>query len=216
MPRIVDHQERRRQICDVLLEIVAEAGMQAVTIRGIAERSGWSTGVISHYFKNRQDLLLGGLRRAAEILSEHNTRVLNTLTGMQAIEPLLEGSLPLDGRRLALCRIFFFFFIESMRDEELRREVESYLAGWRKSVTRAIRRAQEAGDLSRKLDAKQVAADLVGLADGLSMHALVDSRIMERLREQSPIRFWIRRLSTPADGGGERPPLASLAVSGAG
>ncbi|MEP7174448.1 MAG: TetR family transcriptional regulator, partial [Aestuariivirga sp.] len=75
----MNQEERRRQICDVLLDVVAEAGISAVTIRGVAERSGWSTGVISHYFKNRQDLLLGGLRRAAEVLSEYNTRILNTL-----------------------------------------------------------------------------------------------------------------------------------------
>lgn len=198
MPRIVNQEERRRQICDVLLDVVAEAGISAVTIRGIAERSGWSTGVISHYFKNRQDLLLGGLRRAAEVLSEYNTRILNTLEGLQALEPLIEGSIPLDGRRLALCRIFFFFYIESMQDEELRKEVESYLSGWRKSVARAIRGAQAVGDLPDTLDAKHLAADLIGLADGLSMHALLDARIMERIQEQSPVRFWIRRLSTPS------------------
>ena len=109
MPRIVNHNDRRRQICDVLLDIVAESGMAGVTIRAVAERSGWSTGVIGHYFHGRQDLLLGGLRRAAEILAEHNTRVLTTLDGLQALEQILEGSVPLDSRRLALSRIFYFF-----------------------------------------------------------------------------------------------------------
>lgn len=94
MPRIVDHDERRREICDVLLDVVAEAGIAAATIREVADRSKWSTGVISHYFKNRQDLLLGGLRRAAEILSEHNTRILGSLTGLPALEQLVEGSMP--------------------------------------------------------------------------------------------------------------------------
>lgn len=194
MPRKVDHEERRRQVCDVLLDVVAEAGIAGATIRGVAERSRWSVGVIGHYFANRQDLLLGGLRRAAEILAEHNTRILSTLEGVQALEQILEGSIPLDGRRLALCRIFFFFYIEAMRDEELRQEVESYLFGWRKSVARAIHQAQDKGDLPAGLDAKQICADLVGLADGLSIHALLDARVMQRLREQSPVRFWIRRL----------------------
>ena len=195
MPRIVDHDVRRRQICDVLLDVVAEAGVTAATIREIAERSGWSTGVIGHYFKNRQDLLLGGLRRAAELIGEHNTRVLTTLEGLPALEQILEGSIPLDGRRLALSRIFFFFYVEGMTDEDLRQELASYLLGWRKSVTRAIRQAQQHGDLPSGLDPNQISADLVGLADGLSMHSLLDPRVMLRLREQSPVRFWIRRLA---------------------
>jgi AcrR family transcriptional regulator len=195
MPRLVDHNERRKQICDVLLDVVSEAGISAATIREIAERSGWSTGVIGHYFNNRQDLLLGGLRRAAEILAEHNTRVLNTLEGISALEQILEGSIPLDKRRLALCRIFFFFYAEGMTEEDLRQELESYLLGWRKSVTRAIRQAQANGDLPADLDPKHVAADLVGLADGMSIHALLDPRVMVQLQEQSPVRFWIRRLA---------------------
>ncbi len=209
MPRIVDHEERRRQIADVLLVVVAEVGIAGATIREVAERSGWSTGVIGHYFKNRQDLLLGGLRRAAEILSEHNTRVLSTLTGLQAVELLLEGSIPLDTRRLALCRIFFFFYVEAMRDEELRAEIESYLTGWRKSVARAIRVAQESGDLPASLDARQAARDLVGLADGLSMHALLDDAVMAALKEQSPVRFWLQRLveSPPVAAEGKSRPL---------
>ena len=195
MPRLVDHKERRKQICDVLLDVVSEAGIAAATIREIAERSGWSTGVIGHYFNNRQDLLLGGLRRAAEILAEHNTRVLNTLEGISALEQILEGSIPLDKRRLALCRIFFFFYAEGITEEDLREELESYLLGWRKSVTRAIRQAQANGDLPPDLDPKHVAADLVGLADGMSIHALLDPRVMVQLQEQSPVRFWIRRLA---------------------
>jgi AcrR family transcriptional regulator len=216
MPRIVNHEERRRQICDVLLDIVAEAGMTGVTIRAVAERSGWSTGVIGHYFHGRQDLLLGGLRRAAEILAEHNTRVLATLDGIQALEQILEGSVPLDGRRLALSRIFFFFFVEAITDQELRQEVESYLVGWRKSVATALRRAQEHGDLPPEIDRKAIATDLVGLADGLSLHGLLDEDVMARLREQSPVRFWIRRLTaiTQPVEGADLPPTEPIRAAG--
>ena len=209
MPRLVDHNERRKQICDVLLDVVSEAGIAAATIREVADRSGWSTGVIGHYFKNRQDLLLGGLRRAAEILGEHNTRVINTLEGIAALEQILEGSIPLDKRRLALCRIFFFFYAEGMTEADLRQELESYLVGWRKSATRAIRQAQAHGDLPPDLEPKRVATDLVGLADGLSIHSLLDPRVMSQLREQSPIRYWIRRLGTEvssSDKGEPAPP----------
>lgn len=201
MPRIVNHDDRRRQICDALLDTVAEAGITGATIRAVAERSGWSTGVIGHYFHGRQDLLLGGLRRAAELLGEHNSRVLATLGGLQALEQILEGSVPLDGRRLALSRIFFFFFVEAMTDPALRAEVETYLVDWRKSVARAIKMAQEAGDIPADVNRKAIAADLVGLVDGLSMHALVDEAVMSHLREQSPVRFWLRRLTSQGSPG---------------
>ena len=40
--------------------------------------------------------------------------------------------------------------------------------------------------------------EIVGLVDGISMHALIDPAVMTHLREQSPVRFWIRRLTTAA------------------
>ena len=46
MPRIVNHDDRSRQICDALLDTVADAGLNGATIRAVADRSGWSTGVI--------------------------------------------------------------------------------------------------------------------------------------------------------------------------
>lgn len=195
MPRIVDHDQRRREICDVLLDAVAEIGIASVTLRGVAERGGWTTGVITHYFKSRRDLLLGGLRRAAEVLAEYNRNVLGTLDGLPAIEHLLEGSMPMDRRRLALCRIFFFFYTEAMHQEDLRLEIEHYLCGWRGAVARAIRRSQELGDLPDTLDPRQAAIDLTGMADGLSIHALMDPRVMERVLSQSPIRTWIRNIA---------------------
>lgn len=197
MPRIVDHDERRRQICDCLLDLVSEVGIPGATIRGIAQRTGWSTGVIGHYFQNRKDLLVGGLRRAAELLSTHNTRVLSSLNGIAALEQILECSIPLDVRRVAVCRIFFFFYIEAMHEPDLLTEVQTYLLDWRKAVGRAIRQAQTAGDLPAELDPRIIAVDLIGLAEGVSIHALLDEGIMQSVRERSPVRYWIRQLGDP-------------------
>lgn len=215
MPRIVDRDERRRELCDVLLDIVAEVGIAGATIRAVADRSGWSTGVIGHYFRDRKDLLLGGMRRAAEIAAEYAKNVLSSnIGGLQAIELLLENLIPIDRRRLALNRIFLFFYAEALRDDELRLEIESYLLDWRKAVARSIQRAQEGGDLPKDLDPKQVAQDLVGMADGLSVHAMFDPDIMARVRERPHARFWVARLQRDATRFSQEPPApARFSVS---
>lgn len=214
MPRIVDRDERRREICDVLLDIVAEVGIAGATIRTVADRSGWSTGVIGHYFRDRRDLLLGGMRRAAEIAAEYASNVLSSnLGGLQAIELLLENLMFIDRRRLALNRIFLFFYAEALRDDDLRVELESYLLDWRKAVARAIHRAQDSGDLPKDLDPKQVAQDLVGMTDGLSVHAMLDPEIMTRVRERPHVRFWLARLQSGAGWGAPTAAAPKLSLS---
>ncbi|RWF18303.1 MAG: hypothetical protein EOS64_21565, partial [Mesorhizobium sp.] len=109
-----------------------------------------------------------------------------------------------------------FFFVEAITDQGLRQEVETYLVGWRKSVATALRRAQERGDLPEDIDRKAIATDLVGLADGLSLHGLLDEDVMARLREHSPIRFWIRRLTTSGETTNAIDPAEQEAVRAAG
>lgn len=198
MPKVVDHQQRRREISEALLDLVAEGGTNAVTFRAVAKRSGWSTGVLGHYFTNRDDLLLGGLRRAGEISAERQRSIGRTMVGRQAVEAILEEELPLDNRRLALTRIFVFFYGEAAVDETVMAEIDGYLTAWRRQTAKAVRAAQELGDIDPALDADEVAADLVAFADGLSIHVIFNPVLMDRLRASSPIRTWVNRLAPPS------------------
>lgn len=195
MPKVVDHKQRRNEIAVALLDIVAEKGTSAVTFRAVAEKSGWSTGVLGHYFENRDDLLLGGLRRAGEIAGRRQREINNSLLGRQALEAILEEELPLDKRRLALTRIFIFFYAEAAADEKTRAVIDGYLSKWRDQTATAVRAAQELGDLDSDIDAASIATDLVALTDGLSIQAMFNPELLERLRRSSPIRAWVNRLA---------------------
>ena len=198
MPKVVDHKQRRNEIASALLDIVAEKGTSAVTFRAVAEKTGWSTGVLAHYFTNRDDLLLGGLRRAGEIAGRRQREINTSLLGRQALEAILEEELPLDNRRLALTRIFVFFYAEAAADENIRQVVDGYLSKWREQTETAVRAAQELGDLDSRIDAASVAIDLVALTDGLSIQAMFNPALLERLRRSSPIREWVNRLAPGA------------------
>ncbi|WP_153502560.1 TetR/AcrR family transcriptional regulator [Cumulibacter manganitolerans] len=57
MPRIVDHEERRRELATSVWSIIRTDGIEAVTIRALAERSGWSSGAVRHYLPTREAIL---------------------------------------------------------------------------------------------------------------------------------------------------------------
>lgn len=66
MPRTVDHAERRATLIDATLELVREQGARAVSIRGVADAIGGSTTIVTHYFRNRRDLLHAAVTWALE------------------------------------------------------------------------------------------------------------------------------------------------------
>lgn len=56
--REVDHEQRRQKIAEITIEVIGQEGLEAATVRRIAARAGYSTTVITHYFKNKDELLL--------------------------------------------------------------------------------------------------------------------------------------------------------------
>jgi len=58
MPAEVESTERRRQIGEAALRVVRERGAAQLTIRAVAQAMGGSTSLITHYVRNRRELLI--------------------------------------------------------------------------------------------------------------------------------------------------------------
>ena len=71
MPRVVDHDERRRQIARVVSDIAAERGLSDVSFREVAGRAGVSVSLVQHYFGDKANLLKTTLEIQSEIMSAH-------------------------------------------------------------------------------------------------------------------------------------------------
>ncbi|NLZ97477.1 MAG: TetR family transcriptional regulator, partial [Micrococcus sp.] len=51
MPKIVDHEQRRRELAQAIWSIIALRGLSAVTLRSVAAEAGVSMGTVQHYFR---------------------------------------------------------------------------------------------------------------------------------------------------------------------
>ena len=66
MPRIIDHDSRRRQILEDSLGLFSEEGYSGLGMRHLAKSLGVSTGTLYHYFPNKPTLFEAMLRHLAE------------------------------------------------------------------------------------------------------------------------------------------------------
>lgn len=60
MPRVVDHEERRWEIVFALWLVIAQHGIEGVSLRQVAAEAGVSMGRIQHYFGTKDALVLAG------------------------------------------------------------------------------------------------------------------------------------------------------------
>ncbi|MBR8743905.1 TetR/AcrR family transcriptional regulator [Nocardiopsis sp. MG754419] len=105
MPKIVDHEERRRALAEALWRVIAESGPQAVSIRGVAAEAGLSTGALRHYFQTRQELLAYALDlsedRVVQRMNEHGRTFDPEGPMVDRVLGFAEQMLPLDPTRRA-------------------------------------------------------------------------------------------------------------------
>ncbi|MBJ8338622.1 TetR family transcriptional regulator C-terminal domain-containing protein [Antrihabitans sp. YC3-6] len=183
MPKIVDHDERRLALADAVLALIARDGIGAVTTRAVAEESGWSTGVLNHYFNSRHDLLLAALRRAADTQGELYRSILDApdVESIEKLRRITASVLPLDKRRLAMTRVFLFFYAEGAAAESARTEIAGFMTRWRDVVGETVRAAQVEGALTDDVDADTVTIQLVALTDGLAMQSILDPVAMRAI-----------------------------------
>lgn len=195
MPKIVDHEERRRDIAKAVLRVVAREGVRGANLRSVANAAGWSTGVINHYFGSKQALLVAALREAARSVGDQMTSIQLLESGGDRVRALLEAGMPLDDERSATCRIFFHFTAEGIVDPELGAELASYYAWWRAYVQTAVEHAQLQGQFA-SFDARALSESLVGLAEGLGVQGMFDAATMNPERLRLHLAVMIERLGS--------------------
>src|ERR1700761_5188472 len=99
MPKKVDHDERREELTLAAWRVIAAKGIDEVTIRDIARESGYSSGVLAHYFKNKDDLLAHALRLSHTRVRERCEAEVEAPRAADALKAILVENLPMDEQR---------------------------------------------------------------------------------------------------------------------
>jgi AcrR family transcriptional regulator len=195
MPKIVDHDERRKHIAHAVLGVVAREGVRGVTVRHVAEEAGCSVGVLSHYFEDKQALLVAALREATNHVGLRMMETDAITDPLRRIRAILEAGMPLDDERMATCRIFYYFQAEGVVDEDLRAELARNYAAWRGAVRKDVIVAQKNGYF-RAHDATALAETLVATAEGLGVQGMFDPKTMTAARLRARLAGAVEHLAS--------------------
>jgi AcrR family transcriptional regulator len=96
MPKIVDHQQRRQQIASTAVKLIATQGLENTSIRNIARESGYSKGIIEHYFDNKDELISYTLNWMDQSYIHRIASAMENLNGLEALERRIKETLPLN------------------------------------------------------------------------------------------------------------------------
>lgn len=170
MGELSSPRPREATLTDALLGIVAEHGLDQVSVREVASAAGVSIGTVQHYFPTKDDMLAAAFN---EVVRRIRARVSATCFGPDPranISAVLHELLPLDGRRADEARIQLAFAARAAISPALATIQQTVLTEVTDALTEAFRRAAAA---SAPAEQCRLAAHVaLAAADGLALHAV--------------------------------------------
>ncbi|EFM4945279.1 transcriptional repressor BetI [Escherichia coli] len=185
MPKLGMQSIRRRQLIDATLEAINEVGMHDATIAQIARRAGVSTGIISHYFRDKNGLLEATMR---DITSQLRDAVLNRLHALpqgsaeQRLQAIVDGNFDETQVSNAAMKAWLAFWASSMHQPMLYRlqQVSS-----RRLLSNLV------SEFHRELPPQEAGYGLAALIDGLWLRAALSGKPLDKPLAHSLTRHFI-------------------------
>jgi AcrR family transcriptional regulator len=163
-------ERRRGEIIAVARKLVAEEGLEALTIGALESRLDFSRGVITYHFKNKDDIVYAVLESAiAEInanTAAHLSRALPTTSDRVAV--VLRAYVRGFVEHVEAGHILLSFWGRLQSDRRARKANAELYEGYRAGARRLIEAGKRRGDLVEG-DPDAVAALLVGIVLGIAM-----------------------------------------------
>jgi AcrR family transcriptional regulator len=183
MPKDVDHDARRAELLEAVWRVVARDGLERATVRVIAKETGWSTGVLAHYFADKDEILVSALHLMYERIAVRWTAKLEGLSGIEALHELVLDNLPLDDERELETKFLMNYWSRAIREGDGVPRPERRGPQLIDLLSDLVREAQQAGEIRGDDEPEDVAEGLLALIDGFSLHALLDPQRLTRERQ---------------------------------
>ncbi|AEV82097.1 TetR family transcriptional regulator [Actinoplanes sp. SE50] len=170
MPKIVDHDARRRELAGAVQRVIARDGVAQVSIRTVAAESGWSSGALRHYFATRDELLAFACEQMIEQVTERIVAMPTDGPTPAVVRRILLETMPVDEQRYTEAAIGFAFLALGLSDPALARVQRltfTRMANLCRQLTDAL--TPDADEAARRSLARRMHV----VVDGLTVHVLV-------------------------------------------
>ncbi|GAA2819886.1 TetR/AcrR family transcriptional regulator [Saccharopolyspora taberi] len=202
MPKIVDPDERRREVAEAVFRVVARDGLAQVSLRTVAAEAGLAIGSVRHYCGSYDELMALAFQTLVDAVDErfavHRGRLGETASGSperrRLVEDMLAEFLPLDEQRHRETAVWLAFSGAARTDGNLTPYVRRMSEGMRMVVRRILEGCVRSGR-TPELDLALETDRLCALLDGLALTVITAPSAISPARTLAVLR---RHLDTLA------------------
>ncbi|SFN20561.1 transcriptional regulator, TetR family [Izhakiella capsodis] len=156
-------EQRKEQLINAAFETIGRVGLAGITLSLVAKEAGMSTGIVSHYFGDKEGLLHATMRKILRELRDAvaERRALADHDIQSQLIAIVDGNFHLSQTSQNSMRAWLAFWAASMHSAYLRRLQRANDRRLYSNLSYQFRRALS------KQDARTAAQGLAALIDGL-------------------------------------------------
>ena len=190
------YDDRRIEIAKAAWQVTVREGLERTSMRAIAQELGSSTGVVTHYFRNKEDLTLFALEQVFENTLEHMEACAHGLKGISSLEQMIFSVLPLETSDIDDWKVWIAFLGYSVGRDHLVQAHRKRYELIHKILSKELTDLKTAGLLQTDLDVSLEANALIALVDGIGAGVVINPKQFSVEQQKYIVKQHINALQT--------------------
>jgi AcrR family transcriptional regulator len=190
----MSYDDRRIEVGKAAWRVIVREGLDRASMRAIAQELGSSTGVVTHYFRDKEELTLFALERVFENVLEDMKACAKQWQGIDRLEQMIFLALPLEISDRDDWKVWMAFLGYSIGREHLVQEHRKRYDLLRQIICQELADLQTAKLIRADLDLTLEANALIALVDGIGTLVVICPEQFSAEQQQYLVRRHINAL----------------------
>ncbi|MEV0392396.1 TetR/AcrR family transcriptional regulator [Polymorphospora rubra] len=199
MPKVVDHEERRRHLGAAACVVLGRVGSVGMTVRAVAQEAGMALATAQHYLPSRERMVRAAIDHLVDRVVRRARAIPADPISLDVVRQAMWQLLPLDEERVFEARVWLALTAEALVDEQVAAVLAESERGLRANLERLVAGGKANGSIGSHVDAQAEAGTLASLMDGITTRVLTAALAPDDARDQ--VDRYLARLA-PVRGGG--------------
>ncbi|MBW4575610.1 MAG: TetR/AcrR family transcriptional regulator [Aphanothece sp. CMT-3BRIN-NPC111] len=190
----MSQRDRRLEVSEAAWRVIVREGLDRTSMRAIAQELGCTTGVVTHYFRDKQELILFALNQVTQSLLKAMQAQRAQELGVERLLNMVSAFLPQDVERQAVLKVWLAFLGYAVGRDSLMAEHQQSAAQLREVIMQELQALQSVKLIRDDVDLELEANALLALANGVSLDFLIQAKHLSPEQQQQVIRRYVDEL----------------------
>ncbi len=194
MPKVVDHDVQRVKFAEAAMSLIAQHGLEGVTMRAVAAEAGLSYGSLFHYFSSKDELLMHAVRHSNSLQTDRINKFTSQYSGMKALEHLLCDDAIITDSSRDDWMVWLTFLYQSALQTSFADLHSELIDDWQTRIEGLLEDAQNAGEIRENLDISFEAMGVWAYSSGIGQLSLLHRELLPVKLQKQLISAYLDKL----------------------